>query len=69
MKVPMKGKHKYQVYGEYGGEFTRYDEALRCAKEASKTEEYGFECEIWVEGFGRARPTKRKGKKASCKSS
>lgn len=50
MKVPMKGKHKYQVYGEYGGEFTRYADAVRCAREASKTEEYGFECEIWVDG-------------------
>lgn len=49
MKVPMKGKHTYQVYGEYGGEFTNYKDALKCAKEASKTKEYCFECEIYVD--------------------
>lgn len=52
IKVPMKGRHTYVVYGEYGGTFTRYSDALKCAREASKTEEYNFCAEIWIEDCG-----------------
>lgn len=47
MKVPIKGKHTYQVYGEYGGEFTNYKEAVKCAREASKY--IDCEVEIWID--------------------
>lgn len=47
MKVPIKGKHTYQVYGEYGGEFTNYKEAMKCAREASKYTD--CEIEIWID--------------------
>jgi len=40
-------KEKWEVYGEYGGRFTNLDDAKRCAREASKTEEYGYEATIW----------------------
>lgn len=50
MKVPVKGRHLYQVYGEYGGEFSNYKDAVKCARYASTTVEYNYESEIWVDG-------------------
>lgn len=41
-------KEKWAVYGEYGGSFTNLKDAKLCAKEASKTEEYDYECCIWL---------------------
>lgn len=38
---------KWEVYGEYGGQFTNLDDAKRCAKFASTTAEYGYEASIW----------------------
>lgn len=52
MRVPVKGRHKYVVYGEYGGEFTNYEDAMRCAREASKTPEHNYRAEIWIEDLG-----------------
>lgn len=52
VKVPVKGIHNYVVYGEYGGVFTRYCDAMRCAREASKTPERDYRAEIWIEDLG-----------------
>lgn len=51
LSAPVKGRHIYQVYGEYGGTFTKYADAIKCAKYASTTDEYDHEAKIWVDGL------------------
>lgn len=48
MKQKRQRREKWTVYGEYGGNFTNLKEAKEAAKEASKTEEYNFCCEVWL---------------------
>lgn len=35
-------REKWQVFGEYGGTFTNLDDARKCAKYASTTEEHDY---------------------------
>ena len=43
-------KSVWEVYGEYGGEFSRLEDDKRCAKEASTTEEYDYQSSVWKDG-------------------
>lgn len=38
---------KWEVYGEYGGRFSRLEDAKQCAKEASKTSVYDYQASVW----------------------
>lgn len=43
-------KSVWEVYGEYGGTFSRLEDAKQCAKFASTTEEYDYKSSIWKDG-------------------
>lgn len=43
-------KSTWEVYGEYGGTFSRLDDAKKCAQFASTTSEYDFRSSVWKDG-------------------
>lgn len=40
----------WDVYGEYGGSFSRLEEAKKCAQFASTTSDYDYKAAIWKDG-------------------
>ena len=40
----------WDVYGEYGGSFSRLEDAKKCAQEASTTPEYDYKASVWKDG-------------------
>ena len=40
----------WDVYGEYGGSFSRLEDAKKCAQFASTTPEYDYKAEVWKDG-------------------
>lgn len=40
----------WEVYGEYGGTFSRLEDAKKCAQSASTTPEYDFQASVWKDG-------------------
>ncbi len=40
----------WEVYGEYGDQFSRLEDAKKCAQYASTTSEYDYKASVWKDG-------------------